>query len=275
MREESADLHGDGAPAAPEAVPPDDGSDREGIWRRIATSLLLALLVAAGLSLALSVSPLLRALTGIGASGPTASIGALSDHFSRVVPLGTSWGEGTLGRWQSRFSNVSAYLVNGSEAQIVASPETTYGQTLPVERVDVDLRAQVAWTTLPQGRSASVSLLARFQDERNTYRGALIQRQDGSLVAQLSKIVDDQTGVLCGNAFLSARYLPGSAWWLRLRLRGPNLWLKAWPADSPEPAAWSRRCTDWSLGEAGAVGVRAQTSKRASRFSIDDFTLAF
>ncbi len=199
------------------------------------------------------------------------SLGKAHDRCTRNVPAGMTWGTAAAGGvWQPSFTvSGSYYACDGSVALIdQTTTAATWGQTLAVERSDVDVQLTGAWD---QGAIAAqiapLGLVARYQDSDNYLRAELVERVGGDLVLRLVRTAGGQSQLLASTGVIGS-YAPGAWWHLRFQLEGASLRARAWPADAVQPAAWQLDIDDAGLTAAGRVGVRSSNSGSGSRPTV-------
>jgi hypothetical protein len=200
-----------------------------------------------------------------------------SDPFERLVAAGASWGSAaTGGAWTAQFTTGgSAYGVSGGQASIAKAAGSTYGQTLAVNKADVDVVARASWNQPAAGGNLiPFSLLGRYANGNNHYRAELRQTPAGALQLAIVKIVSGQTTVIASAKQVAASYTVGSFWRMRFQIDGQTLRARAWADGTAEPNTWTHSVDDSQLGSAGAVGIRASHmngSTAAPTILYDDF----
>ena len=166
------------------------------------------------------------------------------DTFQRAAQ--TLWGKASDGRlWQGDANSIEVFSIQGGAGQI------DHGQgAFNAILGPLSANAEVLFTSsVNQFANGNVNTGAvlRWVDGNNWYK-ALI---DGAHVQLLSRI-NGASRVLATTPFQAQA---GVLYTLRFRALGANLFAKAWPANQPEPAAWTLTVSDTALTQ-GMGGIR-------------------
>ncbi|HRQ66133.1 MAG TPA: hypothetical protein PKZ76_14945 [Xanthomonadaceae bacterium] len=196
------------------------------------------------------------------------SLGKARDDFERVVAPGSTWGSAPVGgTWTPAFTVGGNFYAcaDGTATIDQTAVAATWGQTLAVERTDVDVQIAAAWDqSASGGQIAPVALLARFQDSANYYRAELRESPGGSLTLRLLRTVDGQTAVLASESDIGS-HVAGDWWYLRFQVEGETLRARAWNTSATQPVAWTLSTSDDAIVASGSVGVRSSNSGSDSR----------
>ncbi|WP_444662912.1 PKD domain-containing protein [Cellulomonas sp. CW35] len=207
---------------------------------------------------------------------PPADAPFVRDDFARTVSNG--WGTAPVGGAWTAVGAANRLSVAGGAGVITAPRGATSGAVLgDVAASDTSLTGKVSLGALSTGNSF-VTFQARRVDA-DSYGGRLRLAADGSVQLHVTREVGGTTTAIAGGAVSGLTYSPGAAIAVRVEAESTNPTLiraKAWPAGSPEPAAWRVQTTDSTaaLQTAGGVGVVAYhggaTGAPSLVFSVDD-----
>ncbi|MEO7021723.1 MAG: hypothetical protein ABI234_16335 [Ktedonobacteraceae bacterium] len=192
--------------------------------------------------------------------GPTPTIGAttaqptqlpssvtmlVQDTFQR--PDQSLWGQSSDGQIWSGDANTNPFfsIVNGA-GQISGGPDAVQA-IMHVASQDAELL--VSGTVNQYNAHGTINLggVLRWQDSQNWYKVLI----DGSKL-QLLKSVQGKISVLATQPFNA---VGGTAYSIRFRVLGSDLFAKAWSSTQPEPAHWGLMVIDTDL-RTGNSGIR-------------------
>ncbi|MDJ0460576.1 hypothetical protein [Streptomyces sp. H27-C3] len=180
-----------------------------------------------------------------------ASTGA--DDFTRAVS--NDWGTSSGGNtWTQAGGTATERNVNGAQGVITwaSSPTTLRFQTLVSGLGDAEARMTVSPDQVATGASFLPAILLRYTDTSNYYRARLHFGTSGSMFLSVTR----DTTQIGSTVTLDYTYAAGDAFYVRAKLVGQQIQLKAWPVAETEPK-------DWQLTEtisantiaSGAVGI--------------------
>jgi hypothetical protein len=121
--------------------------------------------------------------------------------------------------------------------------------TLDVASADAEILVSGTVSQFDADGNTNLGVVLRWQDTNNWYK-ALI---DGSQLQLLSD-VNGQITVLAEHAFTATS---GTAYSIRFRVLGSNLFAKAWASTQAEPANWTLMKIDTQL-TTGMSGIRVK-----------------
>jgi beta-glucanase (GH16 family) len=225
------------------------------------------------------------AAVSLGLTGLTVAAGApdataaqtivVSDSFTRVVSGG--WGTAEVGgAWTIRGAKAAQYNVNGSAATIAMGPgDLPNVDALSVVALDTDVVATVSVDRTAGTNSGTYTTLVSRRRTTNEQYGVVLSLATTPPAIQVFRRDSKKVQINIGATALltGLTYRAGDKWTMRLATSGTNpttIRVKAWPASSPEPAAWSVTRTDSTpvLQAAGTTGFSAYLSRRATVKSV-------
>lgn len=242
---------------------------------RVPGLILLVLLMLGGLVTALFSPVVAMTLTlpstaAVGLTTPTAPAPAEPD-FPSVGPTGTAqptqlpsgvtvlaqdtfqrpnqalWGQASDGQVWAGDANSSPLFSIANDAGQVSGGIGVAQATLGTTGQNAELLACGTVNQFNTQGTVNFGAVLRWQDAQNWYK-ALI---DGNHL-QLLKSVQGKTSVLATQVFHAT---DGTAYCLRMRVLGSNLFAKAWPDAQTEPGNWMLLAIDTDL-RTGAAGIR-------------------
>lgn len=167
------------------------------------------------------------------------------DTFQR--PDQSLWGNASDGRTWGGDANVSPAFAITRRAGQIAGASGPLQATLAVNSADAELLFSGSVNHFDARGGINLGGVLRWQDSRNWYK-ALI---NGSIL-QLLKAVNGKITVLGSTPF---RAVGNTSYSVRMRVLGSNLFAKAWPGASAEPATWALMVIDTQL-TTGRGGIR-------------------
>ena len=183
-----------------------------------------------------------------------------SDTFSRTVSnaLGTA---DVGGAWTTTGSAAS-YSVSGGLGRVSTTAGASRTITLgSVAATDTDLRARLGFDKTQTGGGSYVGIIGRRVNSTNDYRLKLRFQSNGSVTAQLVRIVNGTETVVQNLSTVPGLTVNGGEFVrVRLQVTGTNptnLAAKVWKDGTAEPTAWQLQATDASasLQANGSVGI--------------------
>ncbi len=187
----------------------------------------------------------------------TAIASAGGDDFTRSVSndWGTSSGGST---WTQAGGAATERNVNGTQGVITwaSAPTTIRFQTLVSGLSDAEVKMTVSPDQVATGASFLPAILLRYTDPSNYYRARLHFGTSGLIFLSVTR----DTTQIGSTVTLDYTYGAGDAFYVRAKLVGQRIQLKAWPTSETEPK-------DWQLTEtisadtipSGAVGIAGST----------------
>lgn len=167
------------------------------------------------------------------------------DTFQR--PNQAFWGTSSDHRtWSGDANTNQAFSITNHAGQITGG-QGALQAILDVPDTDAELLITGTVSQFDAQGNSNLGVVLRWQDAHNWYK-ALI---DGN-VLQLLKDVKGKISVLSTHTFKATS---GTNYSLRFRVLGSNLFAKAWPSASAEPANWTLMVIDTQL-TSGMSGVR-------------------
>lgn len=180
-----------------------------------------------------------------------------TDNFTRANQ--TTWGTASDGQTWARVRGAMNWAITSNEGTCNSASAFNIFRLGSLAPGDVELLVRVT----PADTPSNTGLVARFVDSNNFYYGVL---NSGFLT-----IGKDVAGSFSTLRSVSFTYSAGTAYWLRFRLIGTNLFLKAWQdgVAGGEPNTWQATITDSSLAS-GGFGC-ATDSSSATNTQYDSF----
>ena len=167
------------------------------------------------------------------------------DTFQR--PDQAFWGTASDHRTWSGDANTNQAFSIANHAGQISGAQGALQAILDVPDTDAELLVTGTVSQFDAQGKSNLGVVLRWQDAHNWYK-ALI---DGN-VLQILKDVNGKISVLSEHTFKAAS---GTNYSLRFRALGSNLFAKAWPSASAEPANWTLMVIDTQL-TGGMSGVR-------------------
>ncbi|OJU57981.1 MAG: hypothetical protein BGO04_03670 [Microbacterium sp. 70-38] len=199
-------------------------------------------------------------VTVVDPRAPAADQFVAKDAFGRDIPTG--WGTAdTGGPW----TTTAGFSVSGGAGQISVAAGQTRAAALGATSVTSDsARLSVGLSRVPDGGGAQINYVAK-KTAGGEYRAKVRVTAAGSVVVSVASLVGTTETLLSTKTLSGFIYTPASALQLRVDLTAGSstqLSVKAWPAGSAEPTAWTVSATDGdpALQGAGQVGVNAYVS---------------
>jgi hypothetical protein len=175
------------------------------------------------------------------------------DNYNRSET--DTWGTSTSGHtWTDTGGAASDRSVDGAAGIITlaASPDTIRFQSVDETVADCEVLVRLSVDQVATGASMLPSILLRHQDNSNYYRARLHFGTSGTMFVSITR---DTTAIGSTEA-LPYTYGPGDVFWLRARLIGHRVLVRAWPTSALEPVRWHNDQTITTDPIAtGAVGV--------------------
>ena len=180
------------------------------------------------------------------ATAPASGVTVLArDSFQR--PDQALWGTSSDNRiWGGDANANSAFSIVNHAGQI-GGAKGALQATLNVPNADAELLVSGSVNRFDANGDVNLGCVLRWQDPQNWYKVLI----NGS-VLQLLRSVNGKISVL-GAQPLQA--VGGTAYSIRFRVVGSNLFAKAWPSAQPEPANWALMIIDTQL-VSGVGGIR-------------------
>ncbi|MFN8168668.1 MAG: right-handed parallel beta-helix repeat-containing protein [Candidatus Nanopelagicales bacterium] len=216
------------------------------------------------------------ALGVLGAVVPTADaspVTMLDDSFTRTVASG--WGSAEIGGvWTPRGGTAAQYNVDGQSGTMTMKPGE--GPNVDANGVtvrDQDVVATITADKIAVGGGNYVAVIARRQPTKELYAAQLNLGTTRPVLTMFRRSSAEVQTNVGASATSASTFTAGAPWRIRFSVTGTNpttLAAKAWPAASPEPAAWMTTTTDSTaaLQTAGAPGVGAYLSGKATNAPI-------
>lgn len=183
----------------------------------------------------------------------------------------STWGTAPLGgSWSNSGGANGDYTVAGEQGLISVSA-TNSGRfvTLDSGNIDSEVVGLLADVTTPVGASSRQGYLARYTDASNNYQGVIAIDTSGYITAEIRKnvaavtttLITASTTIVAGNGGVMMNF----------QAFGPDLKLKVWSENFPEPQAWTCETTDTSL----TTGTRAGCTARRETSQTSPTVFAF
>lgn len=183
----------------------------------------------------------------------------------------STWGTAPLGgTWTNSGGANGDYTKAGNQGLILVSA-TNSGRfvTLDAGNIDSEVVGLLADITTPVGASSRQGFLARYTDASNNYQGVIAIDTLGVVTAEIRKNVAAVTTTLVTAV---TTIIPGTGGvMMDFQAFGPDLKLKVWSENFPEPQAWTCETTDASL----PTGTRAGCTARRETSQTSPTTFAF
>ncbi len=194
--------------------------------------------------------------TGAATASVTVSSGVLAqDTFQR--PNQSGWGTASNGATWSTGTGLSVSANEGVMSYSGASQFERLG-TATIADANGLVRFSVA------ASSDAVGIILRAQANGNMDLG----RYDGAGHLQFEyRVGSSWTHV----SLVNFSPTPNTFYWLRFEVQGPNVFLKAWPSGTAEPAPWNWSGTGNGITSAGQMGLYGYAGSNATE-QLDSFT---
>ncbi|MCZ7413162.1 carbohydrate binding domain-containing protein [Streptomyces sp. WMMC897] len=175
------------------------------------------------------------------------------DAFTRVET--DTWGTADSGQTWAAAGTASDFAVDGTSGTItLTSPvETIRRQALPEDITDAEVLVRIAVDQVATGASMLPAILLR-EVGADFYRARLHFGTSG----QMFMSVTEDGNTVGGTTTLPYTYVVDQWFWLRARITGQTVQVKAWPDGQREPTAWQHEVEITTVVIAsGSVGVTA------------------
>jgi hypothetical protein len=190
------------------------------------------------------------------------SIGAvydsITDTFTRTVASG--WGSADTGQaWTTSGGSASDYSTTGTQGRhLLATANVSRFTGLSVGGADVNAYAEITVPAVATGAAYASGLLGRFDLGSLDYVSAqLIFNATGNVDLRITKNYLGSVTTLA--SLVGFDTYAASTFAVRLSVRGPNLYAKAWKTTGGEPAAWQLFYTDPLTTAGTSVGFRSKS----------------
>ena len=203
----------------------------------------------------------------------------VQDAFGRTATGG--WGSADLGGAWTVSGTASNYSVSGGEGRI--SLTAGGGRTASLSSVSqssADVTARLSLDKAMTGGGVYMAVIGRQVNSSNDYRLKLRVQSNGSVTAQLVRVVAGSEAVIQTVATVpGVTVAAGDGLQVRFQVSGAGttaLAAKVWKSGTAEPAAWLLESSDSTavLQASGAVGLWAYLSGSATNapvvLSVDD-----
>ncbi|MCZ7414321.1 hypothetical protein [Streptomyces sp. WMMC897] len=173
------------------------------------------------------------------------------DAFTRVETA--TWGTADSGQTWAAAGTASDFAVDGAAGTItLTSPvETIRRQALPEDIADCEVLVRMSVDQVATGASMIPGILLR-ESGLDYYRARLHFGTGGTMFVSVAE--DGST--VGGTTTLPYTYVVDQWFWLRARITGQTVQVKAWPDGQREPTAWQHEVEITTVVIAsGAIGV--------------------
>ncbi|MEU5624292.1 hypothetical protein [Streptomyces tendae] len=187
----------------------------------------------------------------------TACVPAAYDAFGRTVSNG--WGVADCGfTWVGALGSDSDRSVSGGVATITLASvkDTARFQRIVSQIKDCEVVCRMSVSQVATGSAIIPSVLLRYVDTDTFYRARVRFDLSGAMAAEVTRGYT-QIGA---STVLPFTYTAGAWVWVRARLTGHRVQVRAWPDGQQEPTVWhaDQTITTDPIPE-GQVGVTAST----------------
>lgn len=197
-----------------------------------------------------------------------------SDDFTRSVS--NDWGTSSGGDTWTVSGTATDFSVNGTQGVVTlaASPTSVRVMTLIEELADVEVLVTMSVSQVATGASIVPTVLLRFQNASDFYRGRLHFGVSGGLFTSITR----GTTQVGSTTTLPWTYSANDQFYVRVNVTGNRIRVRAWPIAEPEPIAWH---SDETIGAGniptGDVGLTASAFSGNTNVSpqliFDDFQI--
>jgi hypothetical protein len=218
-------------------------------------ALLFGPVLAASLTLTTSTHPLVATTSTVARTGTTTTLGTTlptgmlilaQDNFQR--PDQEFWGTSSHGQtWSSDASTNPAYRIANHAGQITGGTGALNAVINTDTAADAEILLGGSVSKFNTAGTINLGAVLRWTDTNNFYKALF----DGSTV-QILKVVNGQITLL-GKITLTTQ--ANTAYSLRFRALGSNLFAKVWPTAQTEPTTWNLMAIDTAL-TTGLGGIR-------------------
>jgi hypothetical protein len=176
----------------------------------------------------------------------------LSDNFNRTVGAG-GWGN----NWDPD-GNDSTFSVDGAVAQMKVANVNTYNDIFVTgaSSRDIDVTSTFIPSAAATGAAYGAGHIVRATDGANMIFSTIEFNTAGDVTVKIrNKIFSVDTTVASVNPIPSSSYTAGVGWKLRTQADGHTFRVKAWPAASSEPTAWTTTAVTEQFGSNNGLGI--------------------
>ncbi|WP_171110640.1 MULTISPECIES: hypothetical protein [unclassified Streptomyces] len=197
------------------------------------------------------------------------------DTFTRTVANG--WGTASSGlSWVDAGGVASDRSVNGSAGvlTLAANRDTVRFERIVGNIADCEVLTRVSVDQVATGAALLPAILLRYTDPLNFYRARLHFGTSGTMAVSVTR----GTTTIGTTPAIPYPYSAGQWFWLRARLTGHRVQMRAWPDGRVEPGEWHADQTittdPISSGQVGVAGSAFSTNTNTNpQLRYDDFRI--
>ncbi|MDQ0992158.1 hypothetical protein [Streptomyces sp. V3I7] len=205
----------------------------------------------------------------------TACVPGAWDTFTRTAS--GAWGGADCGfAWVETGGSASDRSVNGSAGVITlaAAKDTVRFQRIIGGIADCEVLVRMSVDQIATGASFIPAVLLRYVDAANYYRARLHFNPGGGMLASVTR----DTTLIGPTNTLPYTYTAGAWFWLRARLTGHRVQVRAWPDGQAEPGTWHSDQTittaPIATGQIGLAGSSLTGNTNTNpQLRYDDYTI--